>query len=182
VLDRELKRAGIDPAVIARLWMDLRCVDPFLIDRMLDTYRRGKRKLENVTAIWEARAKRRVEAEGRVWKGSGKPLDRTRGGTHDAAEDAIAVCRLAWLQAAYGEVYSYDRPVRVNDRPPGDMVARQRMWDATVDDLDRLHEWQRVYRREDQEQLRERWRADGNPRWEFVHGDWPVYPEGLRVA
>lgn len=176
VTDRELKRAGIDPAP---LWAILRMVDPLLIDRMLDTFRRGSRKLQHVTAIWEARAKRRVEEQGREWKGTARVLDRDRGGTHNAADDAIATCRLAWLQAAFGEVYSYDRPVRLNRSPPADQVAKQRQWDATKDDLERLFEWERQYRREDQEQLREKWRAEGNPRWEGVRPEWPVYPEGV---
>jgi DNA polymerase III epsilon subunit-like protein len=182
VLDRNLRRAGVGPDVLQALWFELRVVDPLLIDRMLDTYRRGSRKLPSVTAIWEARAKRRVEEAGREWKGSGKPLDRGRDGRHDAAEDAIAVCRLAWLQAAFGEVYSYDRPLRTHDRPPGDMVARQRHWEATVDDLDALFTWQREYRREDQQQLADKWRAEGNPRWETVRPEWPVYPEGVKVG
>jgi DNA polymerase-3 subunit epsilon len=182
VADRNLKRAGVDVDRVARLWTELRVVDPMLLDRMLDTYRRGSRKLPHVTAIWEARARRRVEAEGRVWKGSGRPLNRARDAAHDAAEDAIATCRLAWLQAAFGEVYSYEMPVRANRNPPADQVAKQRQWDTTKDDLDRLFEWQRQYRREDQERLRDLWRAEGNPRWEGVRPEWPVYPEGVKVG
>jgi DNA polymerase-3 subunit epsilon len=101
VLDRNMRRAGIDPERLARLWAALRVVDPMLIDRMLDTFRKGSRKLPDTSAIWNARAARASAAEGREWKPAAL-LHRARSGPHEAAEDAIAGCRLAWLLASFG--------------------------------------------------------------------------------
>lgn len=74
LLDREARRFGMTP--LTERFGDLRVVDPFVIDKRFDRYRRGSRKL---TALCE---------HYRV------PLD----GAHDAAFDAIAACRVAWRQ------------------------------------------------------------------------------------
>jgi DNA polymerase-3 subunit epsilon len=189
VLDREFKRftAGqFAPGEEASLswvpnWGLVRVVDPMIVDRMLDTFRKGSRKLPNTVAIWNARAQRLYAAQGREWR-AGELLERERSGPHEAAKDAIAACRLAWLLCATGEVYSYDRPIRTHDRPDREMLAVQARWDREKDDLALLHEWQRAWRYADQERLREKWRAEGNPRWEGVRPEWPVYPEGVKIG
>jgi DNA polymerase-3 subunit epsilon len=181
VLDRNMRRAGIDPERLARLWAALRVVDPMLIDRMLDTFRKGSRKLPDTSAIWNARAARASAAEGREWKPAAL-LHRARSGPHEPAEDAIAGCRLAWLLASFGCVYSYDKPVWLNSRPERDLMARQAEWEATRDDLDRLHEWQRRWRWEDQLRLKAHWESKGNPKAAGVRPEWPVYPLGVKVG
>ncbi|MEU4205618.1 3'-5' exonuclease [Streptomyces sp. NPDC026294] len=74
VLDREARRYGMKPLVDGL--GGLRVLDPFVIDKQVDRYRRGSRKL---TALCEHYA---------------VPLD----GAHSADADAIAACRVAWRQ------------------------------------------------------------------------------------
>jgi DNA polymerase-3 subunit epsilon len=182
VLDREFKRVGIDPSA---LWKVLLVVDPMVIDRMLDTYRRGKKKLENVTAIWNARAKRQQEAAGIEWKAD-RLLERAHGAVHTATDDAVGVCRLAWLLAAFGVVYSYERPIWQNERPDRDLVQRQQEWTAYKDDLPKLYQWVKAWRAADQLRLQAHWAASDNPdirrKAEGVRPEWPVYPEGVKIG
>lgn len=180
VADRNLRRADVDPERLARLWAVLKVVDPMLIDRMLDTFREGSRKLPDVTAIWNARAARAQAAAGREWKPAGL-LNRARHGAHEADEDAIAGCRLAWLQANFGAVYSYGKPVWMSRSPERDLMQRQAEWEATRDDLDLLHEFQRRWRWDDQLRLKAHWESKGNPKAAGVRPEWPVYPE-VRVG
>ncbi|MFD5031666.1 3'-5' exonuclease [Streptomyces sp. NPDC058405] len=70
LLDREAERYGLDPLPAGPV------IDPFVIDKAVDTYRRGKRTL---TALCEHYA---------------VPL----GDVHQADADAIAACRVAWRQ------------------------------------------------------------------------------------
>lgn len=181
VLDRNMRRAGVGDGPLAALWSVLRVVDPMLLDRMLDTFRKGSRKLPDTTAIWNARAARAQAAEGREWKPAAL-LGRNRGGTHDAGEDAIATCRLAYVQAVFGCVYSYDRPVWENRKPERDLLERQAEWEATRNDLERLHEWQRRWRYDDQLRLKAHWESQGNPKAAGVRPEWPVYPENVKVG
>ncbi|MPY72574.1 MAG: 3'-5' exonuclease, partial [Alphaproteobacteria bacterium] len=71
VLDREMRRHGFAPLTPGAV------VDPLVIDRQVDRYRRGKRTLEAACARYDAR------------------LD----GAHDAGADAIAAARVAWRLA-----------------------------------------------------------------------------------
>lgn len=72
VLDREAKRYGIASPVIGNV------VDPLVIDKALDTYRKGKRTLEAASEIYGV----------------------TLSDAHDAAADAIAAGRVAQAIAA----------------------------------------------------------------------------------
>ncbi|MEU7154079.1 3'-5' exonuclease [Streptomyces sp. NPDC045456] len=74
LLDREARRYGMKP--LTDHLPETRVVDPFVIDKKVDRYRRGSRKL---TALCEHYA---------------VPLD----GAHSADADAIAACRVAWRQ------------------------------------------------------------------------------------
>lgn len=76
VLDREARRHSITPLVDV-VGEDLRVIDPYVIDKHVDTYRRGSRKLEALCDHYQVR------------------ID----GAHDAAFDAIAAARVAWRQA-----------------------------------------------------------------------------------
>ncbi|PJN38961.1 DNA polymerase III subunit epsilon [Streptomyces sp. CB02959] len=74
VLDREARRYGMTP--LTGRPGQFRVVDPFVIDKQVDRYRRGKRTL---TALCQYYA---------------VPLD----GAHSADADALAACRVAWRQ------------------------------------------------------------------------------------
>jgi DNA polymerase III subunit epsilon len=72
VLDREAKRHGLASPVIGNV------VDPLVIDKALDTYRKGKRTLEAASELYGV----------------------TLSDAHDAAADAIAAGRVAQAIAA----------------------------------------------------------------------------------
>lgn len=72
ILDRELTRHGIPMD-----WSDALVIDPFVIWKQVDRYRKGKRKLETACEAFSVR----------------------HGGAHDAAEDALAAARVAWALA-----------------------------------------------------------------------------------
>lgn len=95
ILDRELTRHGIDLDLTQAL-----VIDPFVIWKQLDRYRKGKRTL---TAACEA---------------FGVRLD----GAHDATEDALAAARVAW---ALAERYPDELQIDL-----GHLHANQRAWKA----------------------------------------------------
>ena len=74
ILDREMRRLGI-----GRLALDGMVIDPFVIDKAIDPFRRGSRKLVDVCAHYGIR------------------LDNA----HDAGADALAAARLAWKLAPH---------------------------------------------------------------------------------
>lgn len=73
LLDREARRYGLK-TLTDTVGDDLRVVDPRVIDKALDMYRRGKRTLTDLCRHYQVR------------------LD----GAHSADADAIAACRVAW--------------------------------------------------------------------------------------
>lgn len=73
LLDREARRHGVQPLVDI-VGDDLRVIDPRVLDKQVDKFRRGGRKLEDLCRTYEVR------------------LD----GAHSADADAIAACRVAW--------------------------------------------------------------------------------------
>lgn len=73
VLDREARRLGVTPLADLEGGF-LRVVDPFVLDKQYDRYRRGSRTLTALCEHYEVR------------------LD----GAHSADADAIAACRVAW--------------------------------------------------------------------------------------
>ncbi|MFF8656768.1 3'-5' exonuclease [Streptomyces huasconensis] len=73
ILDREARRHGVQPLVDI-VGTGLRVVDPRVLDKKIDRYRRGGRKLEDLCRTYKVR------------------LD----GAHSADADAIAACRVAW--------------------------------------------------------------------------------------
>ena len=96
ILDREMRRLGI-----GRLALDGMVIDPFVIDKAVDPFRRGSRKLVDVCAHYGIR------------------LDNA----HDAGADALAAARLAWLVAPY-------LPVAPNDTATSTRlgIIQQRDW------------------------------------------------------
>jgi DNA polymerase-3 subunit epsilon len=77
LLDREARRHGVEP-LVDLVGGDLRVVDPRVLDKAVDKFRRGGRKLEDLCRTYEVR------------------LD----GAHSADADAIAACRVAWRIAS----------------------------------------------------------------------------------
>lgn len=78
ILDREARRHDVEPLVDRLGGMDrLLVVDPFVIDKAADRYRRGRRTL---TAVCEHHGVPLVDA-------------------HDANADALAAARVAWRMA-----------------------------------------------------------------------------------
>lgn len=71
LLDREADRFGLDPLPAGPV------IDPFVIDKHVDTYRSGKRTLTALCQHYQVK------------------LD----GAHSADADAVAACRVAWRQA-----------------------------------------------------------------------------------
>ncbi len=78
VLDRETRRNGLEPFGEAFSAARGIVIDPLVLDKHLDTYRKGSRTLEAACAHYGVR------------------ID----GAHDAAADAIAAARVAWMIAA----------------------------------------------------------------------------------
>ncbi|MEU5593066.1 3'-5' exonuclease [Streptomyces sp. NPDC020298] len=77
ILDREARRHGVQPLADI-VGGDMRVVDPFVLDKRIDPYRRGKRTLTDLCRHYQV------------------PLD----GAHSADADAIAACRVAWRIAS----------------------------------------------------------------------------------
>ncbi|MFE4535637.1 3'-5' exonuclease [Streptomyces scopuliridis] len=75
LLDREAERYSLDPLPTGPV------VDPFVIDKAVDKYRRGSRKLTALCEHYKV------------------PI----GDAHQADADAIAACRVAWRQATQYE-------------------------------------------------------------------------------
>lgn len=70
LLDREAERYGLDPLPAGPV------IDPFVLDKAVDKYRRGSRKLTALCEHYQV------------------PI----GDAHQADADAIAACRVAWRQ------------------------------------------------------------------------------------
>lgn len=139
-----------------------RIVDPFVLDRWLDRYRRGSRKLEVMCDTY------------------GVILD----GAHDAGFDAIAAARLAWVIGKRGEVKR-----RVRDAEEGRELARlKREWETCRHDPLLLHELQVRLAAGQAAHLEEYLRA-GDPKKgtlpdpsAVVERDWPLIPFHERAA
>lgn len=82
LLDREARRYGVQPLTDV-VGNELRVVDPRVLDKRVDPYRKGKRTLTDLCAHYQVK------------------LD----GAHSADADAIAACRVAWrIASQYAEV------------------------------------------------------------------------------
>jgi DNA polymerase-3 subunit epsilon len=72
--DRETRRHGLDPLGPGLEEVKALVVDPYVLDKALDPYRKGKRTLTDVAAHYRVRQE----------------------GAHTASGDAIAAARIAW--------------------------------------------------------------------------------------
>lgn len=156
LVSAEFARVGVAPPDLVS-----RVVDPFVLDRWLDRYRRGSRKLEAMCETY------------------GVILD----GAHDAAFDAIAAARLAWVMGRRGEVKR-----RVRDEAEGrELAALKREWERVRHDPVLLHELQ-VREAAKQASSLEAFLRAGDPRKgtapdpsAVVSREWPLVPAPVAV-
>lgn len=146
ILDREARRHGLVPL---QERVDLRVVDPLVLDKHLDRYRRGSRKLEAVCAHHGA----------------------TLAGAHDAGHDAIAAARLAWCIGARGHVIRQARGPRERD----ELAALETEWSRVHNDLDALVGAQKRWAAEQADGLADYFRRQGNHEAaDGVRREWPI--------
>jgi DNA polymerase-3 subunit epsilon len=135
ILDRELRRHRL-PTLEARLGRPVGpVVDVWVIDKALDRFRRGGRRLADLCAHYGAR------------------LD----GAHDATQDCLAAVRVAWLMCRRAGLSDDELVALYADRRyPGEVAAAWRRFGGLS--LGELHEAQRVWFREQAEGLAAWWR------------------------
>jgi DNA polymerase-3 subunit epsilon len=156
VLDRECRRHGVEPLDTDRI----RVVDPFVLDKWLDRYRKGSRKLD---AMAEHYADLFERATGK------KPRDVLAGDGHDAGNDAAAAARLAWLIARYGKV--------MLRYPQHEVIAQRTEWKRVRDDIDALHAAQQRWAVAEQIRLRGYFESVGQHEdAASVREAWPIIP------
>lgn len=154
VLDRECTRHLPDkPGLLVPSMLDqLLVVDPLVLDKWLDRYRKGSRKLLDTCAHYGAK------------------LD----DAHDASFDALAAARLAWCIGAKGQVVR-----RVWDAKTGaERKACVEAWERVRGSLRYLHDFQVRQAREQAIGLAEYFREQGQLEdAESVRTEWPVIPQ-----
>lgn len=154
VLDREARRHGVKP-LMERVQL-LLVVDPFVIDRHLDRYRKGSRKLADMCAHYGV----------------------VHDAAHDAAADALATARLAWVMGARAPVVR-----RVRDAgEERELAALTEQWEQVRHDLRALHEAQMWWSKWQSQGLAEHFEDTGAGDPMGVAFDWPVTPMRGRVS
>lgn len=146
VLDRELRRH--DAASVADQLPELVVIDPFVIDKHLERYRRGSRKLMASCQYYRAL------------------LD----GAHAAGADAIAAVRLAWVLGRRGEVVRRTR----NPYETAELGALRARWHHVRQDARWLHDEQVLWAADQAASLEEYFERKGTP--EHVAREWPIIP------
>jgi DNA polymerase-3 subunit epsilon len=142
VLDRELRRHGLGPLAAGAL-----IVDPLVIDKWADQFRRGSRKLADVCEHY----------------GVGLGDD-----AHDAGADALAVARLAWRML--------HKPDLAQGRYP-ELVTKRALWKRVREDVANLHGHQQVWARQQAIGLRDYFTRQGKvEEAASVCEDWPLVP------
>lgn len=150
VLDRECRRHHL------RAVPDLLVIDPLVIDKHLDKYRRGSRKLEAVCVARDA------------------DLD----GAHEAYADALAACRLAYRIGQRGEIVR-----RVFNAQTGyERKVLCEQWESVRNDLQLLHDAQVKWAYEQAVGLAQHFRSKGDPAADTVRTEWPVVSYEARAA
>lgn len=166
VLDRECRRHGL-PALRVLLGA-YRAIDPSVIDKFLDRYRKsypGKLTAEE--------AKERGIVSSRTLEGMCVVYGAMLDGAHDATFDAVAAARIAFRMGQRGEV---KRRVR-NQHEGRELAALKREWEDVRGDLSRLHSAQVTWALAERERFAEYKRSNGEledaDRIEAERG-WPV--------
>lgn len=163
VLDREARRHGLDPLTLDGLHV----IDPLVIDKWLDRFRKGSRKLEAICRQYGAK------------------LD----AAHEADSDALAACRAAWVLGAKGRVIRQIR--QWGGHAAGDrreLAALQAEWARVRGDLASLHEAQTRWYFEQASGLADYFREQqakgiepkGDP--DAVTTTWPIVPAPARAV
>lgn len=161
LLDRELRRHGL-PTLDERLGRPIRpVVDVLVLDKFLDPFRKGSRRLETLCEMWGVR------------------ID----GAHNSTFDALAAARIAYKMA----LFSQDVPAaeaRLNylgatPRRVGEVADR--LSTLALMSADKLHANQIRWRAEQCDSLRAHFDRNGTPH-DGVPGDWPVLPCQRPVA
>jgi DNA polymerase III subunit epsilon len=154
VLDREMRRhwRGVERGVLD----GLRVVDPLVLDRHLDRYRKtkdtGSRRLQGACDHY---ARRWENISGQAVK---SPLG---GSAHNAAADALAA---AWLAVMIAALDPKDAVVR-RVRNSLEAVEKHRLkgeWTEVREDLDALHAFQRRLAEEERVRFAEYKRSIGD--------------------
>lgn len=154
VLDREARRLGLDPLPMDGLYV----VDPLVIDKHLDRYRKGSRKLDAICAHY------------------GATLDQA----HAADSDAVAACRGAWVVGAKGRIVRKAWNAGM-ERERAELTAE---WEAVRYDLRLLHEAQVRWAHDQAVGLAEYFREQGPDAKgdaDGVRTEWPLVPAGEAV-
>ncbi len=169
IWDREITRhLGDVPRPDETTWM---CLDPAVLDRFLDPFRKKDADPNDPARRWGAHS---LEDMCRLYD-----VRDERDGTHSAVVDALAACRVAWRILQRGKV--------IRSRKSEYWDARREWEEAIVSAAD-LHRAQaRWYaaRAENYEQYRRRGdrNRDAPPEPEYVASrDWPLVPATARVA
>lgn len=159
ILDRECRRWGV-PTVEDRLDGEpfAPVIDVLVLDKALDRYRPGKRKLTDLCAHYGVK----------------------HGGAHDAVEDALAAARIAFVmgrrsQQSFGEIRALYADRRYPDRIAKDWQAMGRM------SLAELHDRQHVWYREQASGLAAYWLREAQQKVSDADLDEPPGDEGLTV-
>ena len=145
ILDREARRHGVRPLADRGT---VHVVDPLVIDKHLDPYRKGRRNLGAACAHHGAEP----------------------GEAHDSTHDATAACRLAWVLGKKGVM-------KRNPRTRDDLERSARLeaeWHRVKDDLPALHAAQVEWAREQAVGLAAHFRKQGKD--EDVPTEWPMVP------
>jgi DNA polymerase-3 subunit epsilon len=150
MMDRECRRYGVEPPP----WGEARVIDPFVIWKWADRFRRGSR---NLSAACEA---------------FGVELGED---AHGSAADALAAARLAYRFMAKTDL--------VQGRHP-EIVQRRAFWKSIRDDLDALHNAQVAMAHEQAIGLRDYFTRQGkHDEAASVQEAWPWVPfEGKVTA
>jgi DNA polymerase-3 subunit epsilon len=143
MMDRECRRYGVEPPP----WSEARVIDPFVIWKWADRFRRGSR---NLSAACEA---------------FGVELGED---AHGSAADALAAARLAYRFMAKTDL--------VQGRHP-EIVQRRAFWKSVRDDLDALHNAQVAMAHEQAIGLRDYFTRQGkHEEATSVQEAWPWVP------
>ncbi len=159
VLDRECRRHGV-PTLEDRTGQIRPVIDPLIIDKRVDRYRRGGRKLVDLCATYG--------------------VELPEGGAHNATVDAVAAAYVAWAIGARTQLDRRELTRMYADRRyPGELAAGFHQLGALS--LAELHQAQVTWRAEQVASLAE-WRRDRGEPLGDTDGSWPVrpYPGGTR--
>lgn len=142
VLDRELRRNGLTPITDRLGRMPGPVVDILVIDRFMDQYRRGKRRLADLCEVYGVR----------------------HDGAHDATNDALAAARVAYMMGQRGQqaLNDLDAVARLYQERRYPYEIAQSWAKLAQVPVDRLHEGQIHWYRQQALSLSNYWHRTAN--------------------